>query len=121
MNISNLIKKYGPQFIIGGCIVAGIKYASENLPTEYAGIVGSTPTGLLLSIFLIQNSKSPAFIKGYGIQSAFLVIVSLLYLLVFNLVKGNNMVQPNVIAYIVCISAFFILTFMKLKTNLISF
>ena len=119
----NLIKNYGPHFIIGGCIVAGIKYASENLPTEYTGIVGSTPTGLLLSIFLIQNSKSPAFIKGYGIQSAFLVIVSLLYLLVFNLVKGraNNMVQPNVIAYIVCVSAFFILTFMKLKTKLMSF
>ena len=48
------IKQYGLPFLIGGTVIAGIKWTSHHMPQKYAAIVGALPLGLLSTLFIVE-------------------------------------------------------------------
>ena len=52
------IKNYGIPFLIGGTVIAGIKWTSHHMPQKYAAVVGALPLGLLSTLFIIEANKN---------------------------------------------------------------
>ena len=63
------IKQYGLPFLIGGTVIAGIKWTSHHMPQKYAAVVGALALGLLSTLFIIEANKTDAYIKNYTIQT----------------------------------------------------
>ena len=71
------IKKYGIPFLIGGTVIAGIKYTSHHMPQKYAAVVGALPLGLLSTLFIIEANKTDAYIRNYTMQTFVTVLAGL--------------------------------------------
>jgi len=67
------LKNLGIPFLIGGTVIAGVKYASIHIKNPaVAAIIGGIPTGLL-SIYFISDDKTLKYAHNY-----FFVTLSLL-------------------------------------------
>ena len=87
-NILDYIKKYiilcftSPYFLIGGLIVSGIKFASENIPNlAVAAIIGGIPTGFLAISFLARNKKLDYAKNYYFVTLSLLAAIFTYYIL----------------------------------------
>jgi len=117
------VKQYGLPFLIGGTVIAGIKWTSHHMPQKYAAIVGALPTGLLSTLFIVEANKTDSYIKNYTIQTFVTVVAGLGYLIGSHTYykfskKQNNrdITQERVeIAYIVSVIAWIVLSILKLK------
>lgn len=53
------------EFLIGGLIIGGIKYASENIDDiRIAGLIANIPV-ILMSSYMIKENKAKGFLKSY--------------------------------------------------------
>ena len=110
----DLVKEYGLEFIIGGLIVAGIKFSSKRLPLKYAGIIGSLPVGLFSTIFTVSPQDSLGFIKNYSVQTFSTIFATIAYIIVYglNIVIGLN-AKTN-LAYGAAVITWLVFTILKL-------
>ena len=117
------IKKYGIPFLIGGTVIAGIKYTSHHMPQKYAAVVGALPLGLLSTLFIIEANKTDAYIKNYTMQTFVTVLAGLGYLIgshvYYKYSKKNKdrdiSVERVRIAYIISVVAWIVLSVLKLE------
>ena len=117
------IKQYGLPFLIGGTVIAGIKWTSHHMPQKYAAVVGALPLGLLSPLFIIEANKTDAYIKHYPIQTFVTVLAGLGYLIGSHTYykfskkqKNRDITQERVkIAYIVSVVAWIVLSILKLE------
>ena len=68
------IKEYGVPFLIGGTVVAAIKYTSHHMSQKYAAIPAAMPLGLLSTLFIIEANKTDSYIKNYTIIMSFTIL-----------------------------------------------
>jgi len=67
------VKKLIVPFLIGGTVIAGVKYASTHIKNPaVAAIIGGVPTGLI-SIYFVSDEKTLKYAHNY-----FFVTLSLL-------------------------------------------
>lgn len=110
-------KNYLISFIVGGLTVAGIKYASNNLSQEYAGIIGALPIGLFSVLFIIKNENAEEYIKNYTIQTIVTILAGFAFMLYLYLNKKNKVeISKEVkIAYVIAILVWIVGSFAKFK------
>ena len=119
----NAIKKYGLPFLIGGTVIAGIKWTSHHMPQKYAAVVGALPLGLLSTLFIVEANKTDSYIKNYTIQTFVTVLAGLGYLIGSHTYykfskkqKDRDITEKRVkIAYIISVVAWIVLSVLKLE------
>jgi phosphatidylserine synthase len=76
------LKTYGIPFLIGGCVVSGVKYASNNIKNPaVAAMIGGIPTGLI-SIYFVKNYKTIGYTNNYFfVTLALLTAIAIFYTL----------------------------------------
>ena len=84
------VKKLIIPFLIGGTVIAGVKYASTHIKNPaLAAIIGGVPTGLL-AIYFISDEKTLKYAYNY-----FFVTLSLLasIAIFYNLNTHSNLTK----------------------------
>ena len=61
-------------FLFGGILMTLIKYLSENVDPDYAGIVAAFPVAIISTLF-IQRNKLSSYLISY-IRSIFILFLS---------------------------------------------
>jgi hypothetical protein len=70
-------------FLIGGTIIASVKYASVHVPNPaLAAIIGGFPTGLL-SIYFVSNAKAGDYARNYFFVTLILLAASAVFYMAF--------------------------------------
>ena len=74
------IKELIVPFLVGGFLISGVKYSSENIKNPaIAAVIAGIPTGLL-SIFFLSESKSLKYTNNYFfVTLATLIAVTIFY------------------------------------------
>tara|TARA_B110000908_G_C10077973_1_gene368205 strand:+ start:359 stop:712 length:354 start_codon:yes stop_codon:yes gene_type:complete len=105
-NLKNLII----PFLIGGTVIAGVKYASVHIKNPaIAAIIGGVPTGLI-SIYFVSDGKTLKYAHNY-----FYVTLSLLMAIAifYTLHTYTNMSKDAVLAIsLVCWAIFIAIRYM---------
>ena len=65
-------------FLIGGSIIAGVKWASLYLNPGLAAVIGGVPTGLISSMFITEDKRDD-YVYNYIFVSAILLAAVLVY------------------------------------------
>jgi hypothetical protein len=79
-------------FLIGGTIIASVKYASTHLDNPaLAAIIGGFPTGLL-SIYFVSASKSGEYAHDYF----FVTLILLASIMIFYLIHTYSALDKRV-------------------------
>lgn len=65
-------------FLIGGSIIAGVKWASLYLNPGLAAVVGGVPTGLISSMFITEQQRDD-YVYNYIFVTAILLAAVLVY------------------------------------------
>ena len=91
INVKSLIL----PFLIGGTVISGVKYASENIKNPaIAAVIGGIPTGLL-SIYFVADSKSLKYAHNYFfVTLALLIAIAIFY----NIHTYSNLSKGAVLA-----------------------
>ena len=109
------IKSLVVPFLIGGSVIAGVKYASIHIKNAaVAAIIGGVPTGLI-SIYFIKDSKSLRYCHNY-----FFVTLSLLTsIAIFYILRTYTDLKKDVILLIslICWAVFIGIRYTVAKTE----
>ena len=90
------IKELIIPFLLGGSIIAGVKFTSENIHNPaVAAILGAIPTGLI-SIYFISPNKSTSYSHSYF----YLTIILPISVLIFYLLSIHTKLNKNLILLI---------------------
>lgn len=101
--------EYVKQFLIGGSVIAGSKYASKVMGPELAPIIGGLPTGIIASFFLTTNSIKGKYFEGYA-YSSFILFLAILFIHLaakhypktsVNLISGCAFIVWAIMSYII--------------------
>ena len=109
----NLVKEYGITFILGGVIVSGIKYTSQNMSQKYASIIGALPIGLFSILFIVKPKDSLEFIKNYIVQIFLIVIAGLSFIFILTINTSLNLYTKEKYAYYVATFIWLLLSTLK--------
>ena len=117
------IKEYGIPFLIGGTVVAAIKYTSHHMSQKYAAIPAAMPLGLLSTLFIIEANKTDSYIRNYTMQTFVTVLAGLGYLIgshtyhnFYEKKEVRNITEKRVrIAYFISVIAWVVLSLLKLE------
>jgi hypothetical protein len=90
VNVKNLIV----PFLLGGTIIAGVKFAASNASPGVAAIIGGVPTGLISIYFLTSDSISIEYSYNYFFNT----VVLAMSILCFYLAQSNTKIHKNVMA-----------------------
>jgi len=71
-------------FIIGGCLLPGIKYLSTHVDTKYASMVAAFPLGLLTGL-IITDEKIMNYSLNYSKNILILLFASIIQYLILKL------------------------------------
>jgi len=83
-------------FLLGGSIIAGVKFTSEHIHNPaVAAILGAIPTGLI-SIYFISPNKSISYAHNYF----YLTIILPVSVLIFYLLSIHTKLDKNLILLI---------------------
>lgn len=108
--------EYIKPFLIGGAVIAGSKFVSDNGPPQLAPLIGGMPTGIVASYFLANDSDRRKYFDGY-VYSSFTLFIAILTIYILqkktsihvNIISGIALVVWAIITY------FVINTFVKSK------
>lgn len=78
MNIQYLL-----LFFVGGFFMSMHKYITNEISPKLGAILITFPIGLLSAYFIIDKDKISHYIRNYIKQIAFIMLISSLYLLMF--------------------------------------
>jgi len=101
--------EYIKQFLIGGSVIAGSKFASKILGPELAPIIGGLPTGIIASFFLTSNNVKEKYFEGY-VYTSFILFLAILFIhlitkhypkISVNIVSSSAFVVWAVLSYII--------------------
>ena len=108
--------EYIKPFLIGGAVIAGSKFVSDNGPPQLAPLIGGMPTGIVASYFLANDNNRRKYFNGY-VYSSFTLFIAILTIYILqkktsihvNIISGIALVVWAIITY------FVINTFVKSK------
>lgn len=101
--------EYIKQFLIGGSVIAGSKFASKILGPELAPIIGGLPTGIIASFFLTSNHVKEKYFEGY-VYTSFILFLAILFIhlitkhypkISVNIVSSSAFVVWVILSYII--------------------
>lgn len=109
----SILKSLLAPFLIGGTIIAGVKYASTHIKNPaIAAIIGGIPTGLI-SIYFINDSEAISYSHNY-----FMVTFSLLMsITIFYILRTRTKIHKDIILFIslLCWAVFIGITYIITK------
>ncbi len=76
--VNHLLVTLLEPFLIGGSVIAGVKWASLYLNPGLAAVIGGVPTGLISSMFIAQDQRTD-YVHNYIFVTAILLVAVLLY------------------------------------------
>ena len=88
MNILHILGGLLIPFITGGLVVGGVKFLSTSVGPSYAAVLGSFPTGLLGSYFIMTRNETLNYSYHYIFMLLIVLIVAICYYL---LLKYTNL------------------------------
>lgn len=75
--------EYVLLFLIGGTFMTLNKYITNEVSPKLGAILITFPVGLLSTYFIISEDKVSKYLKNYIKQILFIIMISFLYLLMF--------------------------------------
>jgi len=108
--------EYIKPFLIGGAVIAGSKFVSDNGPPQLAPLIGGMPTGIVASYFLANDNNRRKYFNGY-VYSSFTLFIAIFTIYILDNKTSINVNIISSIALVVwaIISYFVINTFIKPK------
>lgn len=90
------IKGLITPFLIGGTVIAGVKYASQHIKNPaIAAVIGGIPTGLI-SMYFIADEKSLKYAYNYFFVTLSLLIAIVIFYILHTYSKWSKQVVITV-------------------------
>lgn len=80
------------DFILGGCIVAGVSYLANHVQSSLAGLVAGMPIGLLLIYFVSDYNESLKYTVTHTLSILVLATVTSVFYYLYVILKKGKIV-----------------------------